>query len=78
MLTTREVAELRGVQPATIGRYLWISNDRLRKGLPLRAMDIPPQDATVRDRPLWDPAGRIAAWLVYGDWRNTDGRETTA
>ncbi len=85
MLTKDDVAARRGVPVATISRYLAISKARLRKGLPLRNMDIPIEDRKIRlrghVRPVWDPAGPIAAWIPHGEWvttATTESEETTA
>jgi hypothetical protein len=62
-MTPRDVAVARRVEVGSIYRYTATTRARLRAGLRLRPMDIPPPDAN-DDPPRWDPAGPIAGWLA--------------
>ncbi len=67
-LTVRDVADRRRVKVGTVYRYHGTSTARLRRGLPLRPMDlpvVPPRDRVGPRRELrWRADGPIAAWLA--------------
>lgn len=62
-LAPRDVAEARRVKIGTVYRYLTLTRDRLRAGLPLRPMDLPLPDAQ-DSPPRWSADGPIALWLA--------------
>ncbi len=65
LLSTRDIAEERGIEKASVARGLAESRRRLRAGLPLRPRDLPvPDDAdAVYGYPRWRRTAELEAWL---------------